>query len=89
MVLGLEVYGNQADTGSGIYYNDFIGHLEDLYIHDNLGTGMVVYNGEVDGIGPTIEYSSSRTTRAQGSPSTPESCFATAPSSAMAPRAPG
>jgi hypothetical protein len=57
LVRGLEAYGNQAESGSGIYYNDFIGHLEDLYVHDNLGSGMVVYNGEVDGIGPTIENS--------------------------------
>lgn len=56
-VSGLEVYGNQAYSGSGIYFNDFIGHLENLYIHDNLGSGMVVYNGEIDGIGPTIENS--------------------------------
>jgi hypothetical protein len=56
-VRGLEVTDNQADSGSGIYYNDFIGHLEDLYVHDNLGSGMVVYNGEVDGTGPTIENS--------------------------------
>ena len=57
MVRGLEVCGNQASSGSGIYFNDFIGHLEGLYVHDNIGSGMVVYNGEVDGIGPTIENS--------------------------------
>lgn len=52
----LEVYGNQADTGDGIYFNDDDGYLENLYIHDNFGSGMAVYYGS-SGLGPIIENS--------------------------------
>jgi hypothetical protein len=53
----LEVHGNDAEYGAGIYYNGFNGYLTELYIHDNPGPGMTVLNGEVDGIGPTVENS--------------------------------
>lgn len=53
----LEVYGNRAASGAGIYYNSYHGYLTDLHVYNNDGNGMVVVNGEVDGIGPTIENS--------------------------------
>jgi len=56
-VQNLEVYGNQAHSGSGLYVNSEYVYLDGLYCHDNLGTGLVAYDGDIYGSGPTIENS--------------------------------
>ena len=56
-VENLDVYGNEAAYSSGIHFNDLFGYFAGVYCLDNLGDGMVVYNGAVNGTGPTIEYS--------------------------------
>ncbi|MBM4118417.1 hypothetical protein FJ251_11910 [bacterium] len=56
-VENLEVYGNEAAFSSGIHFSDLYGYFTGLYCHDNLGDGLVIYNGSVNGIGPTVEYS--------------------------------
>ena len=56
-VRNLEVYGNQAHHSSGVHVNDRQAYFEGLHCHDNLGSGLVAYNGSTSGIGPTIENS--------------------------------
>jgi len=53
----LEVAGNEAAFSSGIHFNDLYGEFTGLYCHDNLGDGLVIYNGAVNGVGPTVEHS--------------------------------
>lgn len=56
-ISNLEVYGNKSSYGSGIYFNGADGYLDGLHIHDNEGDGVLVVNGEVDGIGPMLTNS--------------------------------
>ena len=57
LVQHVEVSGNAAYSGSGIYYSGMHGILRELNVHDNAGSGLTVINGGVDGIGPTVEFS--------------------------------
>jgi hypothetical protein len=54
----VEFYGNEAQYGAGLAINGRWGRFEDLYIHDNLGTGLHSADGSVyggpDPTGPTI-----------------------------------
>ncbi len=56
-VENLDVYGNEAAHSSGIHFNDSFGYFAGVYCLDNIGDGMVVYNGSVNGTGPIIEHS--------------------------------
>ncbi len=56
-VQNLEVHDNEAFHASGIHFNNLYGFFTGLYCHDNVGDGMVVYNGSINGTGPTVEYS--------------------------------
>jgi hypothetical protein len=56
-VQNLEVYGNQAHSGSGLYVNSEYAFMDGLYCHDNLGTALVAYDGDISGSGPIIENS--------------------------------
>lgn len=56
-VTNLDAYGNEAAYSSGIHFSGVYGYLTGVNCRENLGDGMVVYNGSLDGSGPTIEYS--------------------------------
>jgi hypothetical protein len=56
-VQNVEVHGNQAESGSGLYINGRYAHVDGLYCHDNLGTGLEVSDVSAYGGGPTIENS--------------------------------
>lgn len=56
-VRDLEAYNNRAAVGGGIYVNGYHGYYEGLLVHDNVGGGMGIVNGEVDGDGPVVENS--------------------------------
>jgi hypothetical protein len=56
-VENLDVYGNEAALSSGIHFSGLHGYFTGVYSRDNAGDGMVIYNGSVNGMGPTVEYS--------------------------------
>lgn len=56
-VQNVEVYGNQAEDGSGLFINGRSAYVDGLYCHDNLGVGLAAYHIDTDGEGPTIENS--------------------------------
>ena len=56
-VQNVEVYGNQAERGSGLFINGRSAYVDGLYCHDNLGVGLAAYHIDTDGSGPTIENS--------------------------------
>ena len=56
-VENLDVYGNEAAFSSGIHFSGLYGYLAGVNCRDNVGDGMVIYNGSVNGSGPTLEYS--------------------------------
>lgn len=56
-VQNIEVYGNQADDGSGLFIRGRYAYVDGLYCHDNLGVGLAAYDVSAYGGGPTIENS--------------------------------
>lgn len=53
-VRNLELHDNEAAGTAGMTIIGKWGVFDGLYVHDNLGSGVSIVNGEVDGIGPTI-----------------------------------
>ncbi|MCB1162420.1 right-handed parallel beta-helix repeat-containing protein, partial [bacterium] len=55
-ISNLEVHENDAEHGAGVYVNGSQGTISGLYAHDNLGSGLSVYDGDW-GTGPRVENS--------------------------------